>query len=244
MAKGSLSEKKRRQDELISCLRTSPYWTVNQLCDVLSASARTISRDIDELKASGIPIETERGRGGGIALRGRWGLGRLELANNEVMSLLLSLAITESIAPAVFSEHLTSIRHRIALSFPEGQRDIIQSLRERILIGNNASHTILSSFDFLNDDVMTVMTQSFFDTNKVEIEYQSENQAITTRVIEPQFLLLNWPVWYILSWDALRNDIRMFRVDRIKSVTGLKDKFRMRDRKAFLRGLEPYFGSL
>jgi len=35
----------------------------------------------------------------------------------------------------------------------------------------------------------------------------------TIRVIEPRYILLNWPILYALAWDKLRLSPRVFRVD-------------------------------
>ena len=31
------------------------------------------------------------------------------------------------------------------------------------------------------------------------IKYESEDNVITHRLIEPQFMLLNWPIWYLVA---------------------------------------------
>jgi predicted DNA-binding transcriptional regulator YafY len=70
---------------------------------------------------------------------------------------------------------------------------------------------------------------------------QSENQrycVATSRDVEPQFLYLNLPVWYLLAWDRLRKAIRCFRIDRIKSVTPLGTRFRLADPRPFLAEAE------
>jgi predicted DNA-binding transcriptional regulator YafY len=61
---------------------------------------------------------------------------------------------------------------------------------------------------------------------------------VTSRDIEPQFLYLNVPVWYLLAWDRLRSAIRCFRIDRIKSVTPLATRFRLADARPFLAKAE------
>lgn len=49
----------------------------------------------------------------------------------------------------------------------------------------------------------------------------------------------NIPVWYVLAWDHLRDDVRSFRVDRIKELRGLPTEFRLRRADAFLTAGEP-----
>lgn len=244
MAKGSFKDKKRRQDELISNLRTRSFWTAKELCEQLNVSQRTLMRDLAELKEAGIPIDSDRGRGGGISLNGRWGLGRIQMSNTEVISLLLALVIAETIHSPILQDNLTSIKHRIAASFPYEQRQKIEQLRARIFVGGNASQQVLNTYKQPDNELMPQLSQCFIDMRLLEIEYQSEKQEVTRRVIEPQMFMLSWPVWYLLAWDELRSDVRMFRIDRILAAKKLKQGFTLRKQNDLLRGLEDYFSSL
>ena len=81
---------------------------------------------------------------------------------------------------------------------------------------------------------LTNVTRAFFDMRVLEIRYADEATRMTTRQIEPQFLYLTVPCWYLLAWDRLRDDIRTFRIDRIYKAAVLDATFRQRDRRAFL----------
>jgi proteasome accessory factor C len=55
---------------------------------------------------------------------------------------------------------------------------------------------------------------------RVVLEYLSASRAtLTTREVDPWGLVAALGRWYLVGWDHLRSDERMFRVDRIKSVT-------------------------
>lgn len=244
MAKGSLKDKKRRQDELLSCLRAQSYWTTKDLCQQLATSQRTLMRDLAELKESGVPIDSDRGRGGGIRLDGRWGLGRLQMSNPEVISLLLALVIAEKIKSPILLDNLTSIKNRISASFPQEQRQKIEELRSRIQVGGNASDMVLSTYQEPNKELMPIISQSFIERKLLKIEYLSGKQEVTTRTIEPQMFFLNWPIWYLLSWDELRQDIRMFRIDRILAAQRVNQSFALRSQTIAQLDMPAFFANL
>ena len=75
----------------------------------------------------------------------------------------------------------------------------------------------------------------------LHIKYESEKKVQTCRIIEPHFLLLNWPIWYVLAWDVAKSAVRMFRVDRIISAQVISETFRERPKYQMLDGLEEYF---
>ena len=103
-------------------------------------------RDLRELETSGLPIESDRGRGGGIRLNQSWGLGRLQLSYVEILDLLVALATMEKLPSPLLMQSLRSVRLKIAQSFPESQRRYLENFRRRVWIGEKASDKILSNF--------------------------------------------------------------------------------------------------
>ena len=245
MPKGSFQNKKLRQDEIVSCLRSRSYWTTVDLCNQVGTSLRTLRRDLVELKEMGIPIDSDRGRGGGIRLVGRWGLGRLQMSSTEVISLLLALIVAEQLKSPILMENLSSIRNRIASAFPSEQQIKINELRARILDGSKASQNVSQTYTMPDETILPAISQGFIDLKKIKIKYESEDNVITHRLIEPQFMLLNWPIWYLVAWDNLREDVRVFRIDRVKHAVLQRDDFRLKSRKLLIGDeLDPYFNRL
>lgn len=244
MGRGSLKDKNARRDCILGLLRSENMWTVSSLSAELSVSQRTVSRDLDELRESGVPLEADRGRGGGVRLIGRWGVDKLQLSNLEVISLLVSLAMTESLSPHMIATHSRTLRQKIALTFPESQRKQINLLRSRILFGAPASSDVLSSYKEPDPKLTQQLTVSFFESRKIELRYKSQNKAVTKRIVEPHYLLLNWPVWYVLGWDELREGVRLFRTDRVLSVCELQEPIKRRAKSIFLDSYREYFKPL
>ncbi len=236
MAKGSLREKKERQEQIVDCLRSESYWTSKRLCDQLDISYRTLMRDLAELKETGVPIESERGRGGGISIVGRWGLNQLHLNNSEVITLLVSLTITESIKSPILVDNIHSIKNRISSAFPIEQQQIISRIRKRILVGDIASEHVLQSYTAPRQSVLGALTDSFFNFTKIKIRYKSAKNEITERLVEPQILYLEFPVWYFLCWDELRQAARLFRIDRILSTEKTNVIFKIRRSDTLIEG--------
>jgi predicted DNA-binding transcriptional regulator YafY len=65
-----------------------------------------------------------------------------------------------------------------------------------------------------------------------------------TRVIEAQYILLNWPIWYIIAWDHLRNSSRVFRIDRIKKAKLMDDSFTLRPKEDFTGIYRPFYQTI
>ena len=241
MTKGSLLNKQNRMDRLVGLLRQDEIWTMKRLAEQLEVSDRTLLRDINELRDQGYPIEAERGPGGGVSLNRRWGIDKLRLNQEEVISLLVSLAITETLNSPLLAEPVRSVRQKMALGLPEHQRQVVNQLRKRILVGDPASGEVSQTYQQPSAAITRQVTTGFFELAMLDIEYTAGSGAVTQRRIEPQYLFFNWPVWYLLGWDHLREAPRVFRIDRMQKVTVAGGRFRPRARALILEGLDDYY---
>ena len=73
------------------------------------------------------------------------------------------------------------------------------------------------------------MRLAFFEQRVLDLTYRDAQGSETRRSIEPQFLYLSPPAWYLLAWDHLRADVRCFRIDRIVRAAASERSFRLRD---------------
>lgn len=244
MGRSNLRAKNDRTIRLLGLLRSGEHWTTHQLADELEISHRTLMRDIEQLKEAGYPIESDRGRGGGTRLNGRWGIERLNLTNQEAISLLLSLSITEVLTARSNDLGSRGLKQKLANAFPDSQRKIINDLRSRILIGKIASSDVLSDYKKVDGTIWGNVVHAFFESKKIQIDYMDEKGIPTSRYFDPHYLLLTWPVWYLLGWDYLRNSVRVFRVDRIKKIIATHELVNRKPRSIFLESFEKYFKNL
>lgn len=233
-----------RLDELVALLRGEEHHTCAELASALGVSVRTLARDLDVLRTRGYPIEGDAGRGGGVRLDRRWGIGRLHLSYEEVIDLLLSLAILEKLGSSLLLSNVTSVRRKLAQSFPEKQGAKIRDLRKRILIGGLASSTVLGGFDETATVAAKPLCEAFFERRPIKFSYTDVNGIKTRRTAQPHYLHLNWPVWYVLAWDELRDDVRCFRADRIRNASVGSPVFTLKPAKIFTDGFEEHIAAL
>ena len=140
-----------------------------------------------------------------------------------------TIAIAEKTGSPLLLKGLRSIRHKATLAFPPAHADRIRLLRRRILIGSQASEQLVADYTIVEPENAEHVSRAFFEMRRLRIMYRDTMRRITTREIEPQFLHLNLPAWYLLAWDNLRGDVRCFRLDRIRSAEVLNAGFRLRD---------------
>jgi predicted DNA-binding transcriptional regulator YafY len=228
-----------RVETLKALLAERDYTTASELADELRVSVRTLHRDLAVLRDLGMPIDSDRGRGGGIRLEHGWSLGRVHLKESEAIGLLLSLAIAEKVGSPLLLEDTRSVARKIAASFAPAQARRILALRRRILVGAPASTQVLATHASPPASVARPLLDAFARQRNATIRYTDQLGQVTERDIELQCLYYNVPIWYALAWDHLREDVRFFRFDRISRAHLHGSEFRLRPASLFLQAGEP-----
>jgi len=245
MGRGSAIEKLERLDQLIGKLKAGEAHTAANLAEELGVSLRTMMRDLKTLRDKGYPIDADKGRGGGVRLYPRWGVGRLTMNYREVIDLLLALNVLEKLNSQLFLNNLESVKNKLYASFPDSQRSKISKIRNRILIGEIAPTTIVQNYSSTADTQQNdAVLESFFDQKCLDICYKQKDGTITDRLVEIHYLYLNWPIWYLICFDHLRNEPRTFRIDRIQIANITADKFKSKTVSFFSPELEQFSSRL
>lgn len=113
-----------------------------------------------------------------------------------------------------YSEAITKIKSVLKQTV----KDKANLLAERVQIIQNAEHERTSS----NLSALQFALTNFHLT---AITYTDEVNKTTNRTVEPFAILSTQENWLVLAWCRLRNEFRFFRLDRIKKIEVLTEKF-------------------
>jgi predicted DNA-binding transcriptional regulator YafY len=243
MGRSSFRTVNQRQHELLGLLRSRETWTSRELASELAVSLRTLMRSLVALQDEGIPIESDRGRGGGVRLDRTWA-GPLKLNYREAIDLLLCISVMEQAGSPLLLRHLRSIKNKLALAFMPPQRKRLLELRRRIWVGGAASPHILATYGACKTDCSERLHEAFFELRCLRIRYLADTGTVSDRLIEPQFLHYWRPIWYVLAWDVEKAAVRSFRVDRIKSAALLDQTFALRSDALFMQAFADFSGPI
>jgi len=221
-------DRNARLDLVLRMLRDRPGITSSELSEHVGTSVRSVFRDVAYLRERGYPIESSRGRGGGLRLHPNWGLGRVLLSAEEALGVLLSLALTDRLGLPMFGSGLGRARKKVMDAFPSHDRKRLTPLRERVLVGPAASARVVSSYGPPDPAAVRSLQSAFVHERLMRAVYVREDGERTERRVEPHAILLSWPAWYILGFDYLRGEVRTFRLDRFVSVREEPEGFRPR----------------
>ena len=234
----STVERWERLEKIRGLLLAGELTTARQFAEAVGVSLRTVVRDLNVLRDSGVLIEADPGRGGGVRIAAGHGAGRVSLASDEALDMLIAVAVAEKLGSPSAPNGFRFIRHKLNRLLAPSHREGIQLLRQRILVGGAASPRIASEFDLRKARHNHTLRQAFIERRSLELVYRDRSGERTVRTADPQYLLLNPPAWYVLAWDRLREGIRAFRVDRVAGARILQERFSMRPAARFLEAVE------
>ena len=237
MTRANTYDRLRRLELIAVQLKQDAHFTVQDLAKLHGVSPRTIARDLSLMRDQGMQIDSDRGRGGGVRLDRNWGVGRMNLTYPEAVDLLISIAVAEQMNSPMFLANLGSVRRQLVASFSPEKRNKVNRLKSRILIGVTASTFVQAGVNAPEKRVVQALHQAFIDQEHLNIRYQREDGEIAERQIAPHYLLLKYPVWYVVAFDHLRQSPRTFRCDRMLAADRTGTHFNLLPKSAFAPSL-------
>jgi len=212
-------------DLIAELMSDGQVWTGQLLAQRSGLSLRTVRRAVASLREAGVAIDTDVGRGGGIRLGTRSALPSVRLSHREAIGLLFALAVAESLGLPLLGGGLASLRTRLSSTFAPTERTHVQRLRKRILVGRPASEAVRNSWREPDAGQAQLLQEAFISSRVVPFQYRARDQRLSRRHVEPHYLLLNHPAWYLLGLDRDTAAGRTFRLDGIEHLQALDEGF-------------------
>jgi predicted DNA-binding transcriptional regulator YafY len=203
-----------RRDRLLQLLRRRADWTSDGLAHELRASRRTVLRDIGHLRNRGFEITGMAGPGGGVHLEAGSVMIASRLGADEVVALLLSVAVARATTRVPFATGAERALAKIEASLPAARVGELQRFMQRVLIGDPAGEPA-DGGGRLDPRLIATFEEAFTANVLLSFAYVDAGGRRTRRRVEPHGLLVRAPLWYVIAWDPRRDAPRLFRADRI-----------------------------
>lgn len=199
-------------------LSTGEKITAKQISEKLEMNIRTVYRYIDTLSTSGVPIISDTGHHGGYTLLNNFIEAPLFFDLEEQTSLLHA---------AVFAEEAGYYGGE-ALHRAISKLGKYSNQEQEIKVNQHFnSLEVISRFRSLSIAViLKELGLSVAEGYSVKIVYDKSGDKHTNdRLVDPYRIIYWNNKWYLIGFCHLRNEMRSFRVDRIKSLVPTENKF-------------------
>lgn len=202
----------RRADRLfqiVQYLRGGRLTTARRLAEQLEVSERTIYRDIADLVGSGVPIEGEAGVG--YVMRAGYDLPPLMFTEAEITALVAGARLIRAWGGEAMAAAAEEALVKIAAVIPEPARERAETVPIHAFQMGELDQASRSRLDRLERAAATRI--------RMVLAYCDASGRTTQRPVRPLNLWFWGKVWTLIAWCEMREDFRMFRIDRIAGMT-------------------------
>jgi len=204
---------------VLELLQSRPGLTGPEIAARLETDVRTVRRYVSKLQDVGIPVRSSAGRYGGYSLKPGYKLPPLIFDQHEATAIVLGLLVSPWLEITQSPAAVDGALSKITRVLPQAARKRVQAM---------SSIMILSSTDDAtrpNASLLLLLGDCVQQRECVEMDYVAEGGARTHRVVEPYGLVGRKGKWYLVGFCKLREDFRVFRIDRIQNPHGLPQTF-------------------
>lgn len=208
----------RRADRLfqiVQLIRGRRLTTAEFLAERLEVSVRTVYRDVSALQQQGVPIDGEAGVG--YRMKAGFDLPPLMFSKGEAQALVAAVRLSQrQLDEGLAGEAEEALGKILAVLSPTA-RAAAESL---------AVYAPQAGLDAATRERLARLREATESRQKLSLLYRDLGDTDTQRTVRPLACFFWGPVWTLAAWCELREDFRSFRVDRIRRLSVLDERFR------------------
>lgn len=188
--------------------------TAADLAERFDVTIRTVFRDLDALRGASLPIQSERGRGGGVVLDRSYTLPPVNFTPREAALLVTACGWLANMRVIPFTEALEAAldKVRAALS-TSSQRQLLKHMKTLQFVGVPARTA--------RPEVRRALEQAWFEDATLQIRYSGRGETSTRRV-RLQSVVMERSETLLNCLDLDKQEPRQFRLDRIEHAEVLR----------------------
>jgi predicted DNA-binding transcriptional regulator YafY len=204
--------------ELLELLQAQPLITGRDISDRLEIDPRTVRRYVEALQNLGIPVEGQRGVGGGYRIRPGYRLPPLMLTDDEAVAVALGVQAAGRLGLSGSAEAVEGALVKIHRVLPDGLRRRVEALEATLDFTSRRTKGAP-----VRGDTVLLLADVIRRRRRVRGTYRAFSGEETRRELSPHGLVVHSGRWYLAAHDHLRDDLRTFRVDRMRRVRAITE---------------------
>jgi predicted DNA-binding transcriptional regulator YafY len=206
----------------LDALQSRPGITAAQLAERLRVDGRSVRRYITTLQDMGMPVEAVRGRYGGYRLRPGFKLPPLMLTEDEALAVTLGLLAARRLGLAGAVPAVEGALAKIERVLPQALRARVQAVQDTVALDltTPASPPVAPAADRL-----ALLSAAAHQGQRVWLRYRRGDGGETERLLDPYGLVYHEGRWYVVGYCHLRQETRVFRLDRVLQAAPRAETF-------------------
>jgi predicted DNA-binding transcriptional regulator YafY len=208
--------------KLLMLLQSRGQMTAQELARELEVTERTVYRDVNALSYSGVPVYTERGKGGGISLIDSYRSDLTGLTRVEVQALFM-LSVPQALSELGLDQELRAALLKLAAALPSALRGDERRVRQRIHIDPSPWQAPPASS---RATYLQSLQQAVWESRAVDMVYalsmRSDMEPLESHLY-PYGLVSKAGDWYLVA--RRRNHLVVLNLDRVQGIASQGEQF-------------------
>lgn len=193
-----------------------------ELATHFEVNVRTIYRDVSALCEAGVPVVGEAGVGYSL-VRG-YHLPPVMFTAEEAMALFIGGEMVKQFADASMADPMESALLKIRSVLPRERQDDLDRMAQATAI--YGAPRLPSGID---QRTLLPIQQAIVSRRVMRMTYRAKTRdADTSRDVEPLGVAYHGGAWYLVAWCRLRGDYRYFKLERVRDLEVLAERFAAR----------------
>ena len=201
--------------------------SATELSDALECHSRTVYRDLEALQMAGFPLYTEKSEGRTLwsILEGSRHHMPIPLNLTELMALYFSRNLLKILEGSAIHDSLVSLFEKVKATLPEEYMKYLKQIENSLEVGVKARKSYKRF-----QETFAAVQEAAQRQYRIEIDYFTMSRGESTRRrVAPYKVWFYDETFYLIGHCAMRNDIRLFAIDRIENVTPTEEAFEIPD---------------
>jgi len=202
---------------LLTLLEADGNLRAKDLAEKCEVSKRQIYRDIEALRLAKVPIYSKNG----YKIMPGFFLPPLSFSLSEALAIFLGCESVFKQKGVPYYQASEAAMNKILALLPDNIKDTVLKLKKSVL------YDTIPFVDYTScREIFASLEEARQSRKRIKISYYTmERHEMTKRVIDPYGLIYKKNTWYLVAYCHWRNEIKMFRVDRIKELEKTAQSF-------------------
>ncbi|HHW03737.1 MAG TPA: WYL domain-containing protein [Thermoanaerobacterales bacterium] len=212
-----------RMMDIVMHLQARSLVKAQELADILETDLKTVYRDIESLRTANIPVESKPGRYGGFYISKDFYFKAPKLTPEEIAVLFFAGEILVKKNGFMFEKDFKTALSKLKNTLAKEE---ITMSSEKI---SSISYEIESLKTRLWENMFYIIEKNISEKKSINVEYYTlSRDEVKWRTLDPYHLIYKSGAWYLIAFCHWRKEVKIFRVDRIKSIDETGKSFKIK----------------
>ncbi len=219
-----MKSSERRLKLMLLLQKPGDKLTVEEIAKKFGVSRRTIFRDFNALQEINVPVTWDKYAGYGM-MKG-YKIPPLMFSEKELATIIVGLNFVKTQIDNGLTEDAEGVELKIKNVLPVELKDFMNSLSRKTIVDPFQKYSGIKR----EGGDWYVLASAISQELRVEFVYESSKGESKIRKVDPYIIVYFEDHWNMIGRSHLRGDVRNFRLDRMKEVRILNEKYEQKSK--------------